>query len=43
MTRVENPSREEIKKILETSGLAIQAADNMGDGAQKIVQAVKNA
>lgn len=43
VVRLEGTNVEEGKKILETSGLAIQAADNMGDGAQKIVQAVKNA
>ena len=43
VVRLEGTNVEAGKKILETSGLAIQAADNMGDGAQKIVQAVKNA
>jgi succinyl-CoA synthetase beta subunit len=41
VVRLEGTNVEAGKKILENSGLAIQAADNMGDGAKKIVAAVR--
>jgi succinyl-CoA synthetase beta subunit len=43
VVRLEGTNVEEGKKILQNSGLAIQAADNMGDGARKIVALVKGA
>jgi len=43
VVRLEGTNVEEGKKILQSSGLAIQAADNMGDGARKIVALVKGA
>jgi len=41
VVRLEGTNVEEGRKILETSGLKIQAASSMADGAQKIVAAVK--
>jgi succinyl-CoA synthetase beta subunit len=41
VVRLAGTNVEEGKKILNGSGLKIQAADSMGDGAQKIVAAVK--
>jgi succinyl-CoA synthetase beta subunit len=41
VVRLEGTNVEAGKRILAESGLAIQAADNMGDGAQKIVSAIK--
>lgn len=41
VVRLEGTNVERGKEILRNSGLAIQAADNMGDGAQKIVKAVQ--
>ncbi|MEO7328897.1 MAG: ADP-forming succinate--CoA ligase subunit beta [Minicystis sp.] len=41
VVRLEGTNVEEGKKILKESGLAIQAADSMADGAQKIVAAVR--
>jgi succinyl-CoA synthetase beta subunit len=43
VVRLEGTNVEEGKKILANSGLAIQAADGMGDGAKKIVAAVRSA
>jgi len=43
VVRLEGTNVEEGKKILASSGLAIQAADDMGDGAKKIVAAVRSA
>src|SRR4030095_4395748 len=40
VVRLEGTNVEQGKQILRESGLAIQAADNMLDGAQKIVSAV---
>src|SRR6478736_3187422 len=40
VVRLEGTNVEKGKEILRTSGLAIQAADDMGDGARKIVAAV---
>jgi succinyl-CoA synthetase beta subunit len=40
VVRLEGTNVEQGKEILRTSGLAIQAADDMGDGARKIVAAV---
>jgi len=41
VVRLEGTNVEKGKEILRTSGLAIQAADDMGDGARKIVAAVQ--
>jgi len=41
VVRLEGTNVEAGKRILAESGLAIQSADNMGDGAQKIVSATK--
>jgi succinyl-CoA synthetase beta subunit len=41
VVRLEGTNVDLGKKILEESGLAIQAAASMGDGAQKIVAAIK--
>jgi succinyl-CoA synthetase beta subunit len=41
VVRLEGTNVEAGKRILKESGLSIQAADNMGDGAQKIVAATK--
>jgi succinyl-CoA synthetase beta subunit len=41
VVRLEGTNVEQGKKILSESGLAIQAADGMGDGAKKIVAAVR--
>jgi succinyl-CoA synthetase beta subunit len=41
VVRLEGTNVEEGKKILASSGLSIQAADGMGDGAKKIVHAVQ--
>jgi succinyl-CoA synthetase beta subunit len=41
VVRLEGTNVEAGKRILSESGLAIQAADNMGDGAQKIVAAIR--
>jgi succinyl-CoA synthetase beta subunit len=41
VVRLEGTNVDLGKKILETSGLAIIAALDLGDAAQKIVQAVK--
>jgi succinyl-CoA synthetase beta subunit len=41
VVRLEGTNVEAGKRILGESGLAIQAADNMGDGAQKIVAAIQ--
>jgi succinyl-CoA synthetase beta subunit len=41
VVRLEGTNVDEGKKILNESGLAIQAAASMGDGAQKIVSAIK--
>ncbi len=41
VVRLEGTNVELGKKILQESGLAIQAADSMADGAQKIVAAVR--
>jgi succinyl-CoA synthetase beta subunit len=41
VVRLEGTNVEEGKRILVESGLAIQAASSMGDGAQKIVAAVR--
>jgi succinyl-CoA synthetase beta subunit len=41
VVRLEGTNVEQGKKILGASGLAIQAADSMGDGAKKIVAAVR--
>ncbi len=43
VVRLEGTNVEEGKKILAESGLAIEPASSMGDGAQKIVAAVKRA
>ncbi len=43
VVRLAGTNVEEGKKILNNSGLKIEAADSMGDGAQKIVAAVKAA
>jgi succinyl-CoA synthetase beta subunit len=41
VVRLEGTNVEQGKQILKESGLAIQAADSMADGAQKIVAAVR--
>ena len=41
VVRLEGTNVEAGKRILKDSGLAIQSADNMGDGAQKIVAATR--
>jgi succinyl-CoA synthetase beta subunit len=41
VVRLEGTNVDQGKKILEESGLAIQAAASMGDGAQKIVAAIR--
>jgi succinyl-CoA synthetase beta subunit len=41
VVRLEGTNVEQGKQILASSGLRIQAADGMGDGAKKIVAAVK--
>jgi succinyl-CoA synthetase beta subunit len=43
VVRLEGTNVQEGKKILAESGLSIQAADDMGDGAKKIVSAVRSA
>ncbi|HEX6272704.1 MAG TPA: succinate--CoA ligase subunit beta, partial [Polyangiaceae bacterium] len=43
VVRLEGTNVEQGKKILAESGLKIQAADDMGDGAKKIVAAVRSA
>ncbi len=42
VVRLEGTNVEAGKRILGASGLAIQAAENMGDGAQKIVNAIRS-
>ena len=42
VVRLEGTNVEQGKKILEESGLRIQPADSMADGAKKIVHAVQN-
>jgi len=42
VVRLEGTNVEKGKEILKNSGLAIQAADDMGDGARRIVAAVKS-
>ncbi|HYO94942.1 MAG TPA: ADP-forming succinate--CoA ligase subunit beta [Polyangiaceae bacterium] len=42
VVRLEGTNVEQGKKILNESGLAIQAADGMADGAKKIVNAVRS-
>jgi succinyl-CoA synthetase beta subunit len=41
VVRLEGTNVEQGKKILDESGLAIQSASSMGDGAQKVVAAVQ--
>ena len=41
VVRLEGTNVDEGKKILDQSGLRIQSASSMGDGAQKIVAAIK--
>jgi succinyl-CoA synthetase beta subunit len=41
VVRLEGTNVEQGKKILQESGLAIQAASSMGDGAKKIVAAIR--
>ena len=41
VVRLEGTNVEAGKRILRESGLAIQSAENMGDGAQKIVAAIR--
>ncbi|MFO0619555.1 MAG: ADP-forming succinate--CoA ligase subunit beta [Polyangiaceae bacterium] len=41
VVRLEGTNVEQGKKLLDESGLAIQSASSMGDGAQKIVAAIK--
>jgi succinyl-CoA synthetase beta subunit len=41
VVRLEGTNVEKGKQILADSGLAIQPADTMADGAQKIVAAVR--
>jgi succinyl-CoA synthetase beta subunit len=43
VVRLEGTNVDEGKKILEESGIAVQAASSMGDGARKIVAALANA
>ena len=43
VVRLDGTNVELGRKILDESGLAIQSASSMGDGAQKVVAAVKNA
>jgi succinyl-CoA synthetase beta subunit len=43
VVRLEGTNVEQGKKILNESGLRIQAADGMADGAKKIVAAIKAA
>jgi succinyl-CoA synthetase beta subunit len=43
VVRLEGTNVEEGKRILDQSGLAIQSASSMGDGAQKIVAAIGKA
>jgi succinyl-CoA synthetase beta subunit len=43
VVRLEGTNVEKGKEILKSSGLKIEAADNMLDGARKIVAAVKAA
>ncbi len=43
VVRLEGTNVDKGKQLLNESGLNITAADSMGDGARKIVQAVKNA
>jgi succinyl-CoA synthetase beta subunit len=43
VVRLEGTNVEQGKKILADSGLQIQSADSMGDGARKIVAAVQAA
>jgi succinyl-CoA synthetase beta subunit len=43
VVRLEGTNVEQGKKILAESGLKIQAADDMGDGAKRIVAAVRSA
>jgi succinyl-CoA synthetase beta subunit len=43
VVRLEGTNVEKGKEILKTSGLKIEPADNMLDGAKKIVAAVKAA
>ena len=40
VVRLEGTNVDRGKQILQESGLAIQAADSMGDGAKKIVEAI---
>jgi len=42
VVRLEGTNVDRGKEILQSSGLAIQAADDMGDGARRIVAAVKS-
>jgi succinyl-CoA synthetase beta subunit len=41
VVRLEGTNVEQGRKILDESGLKIQSASSMGDGAQKIVAAIK--
>ena len=43
VVRLEGTNVEQGKQILADSGLAITSADNLGDAAEKIVKAVKEA
>ncbi len=43
VVRLDGTNVEQGRKILDDSGLAIQSASSMGDGAQKIVASVKHA
>ena len=43
VVRLEGTSVEEGKQLLRDSGMAIIPADNINDGAKKVVEAVKNA
>jgi succinyl-CoA synthetase beta subunit len=43
VVRLDGTNVEQGRKILDESGLTIQSASSMGDGAQKIVAAVKKA
>jgi len=43
VVRLEGTNVEQGKKILSESGLRIQAADGMADGAKKIVEAIRAA
>ncbi len=43
VVRLEGTNVEEGKQLLRDSGMAIIPADNINDGAKKVVEAVKNA